>query len=229
MIEILRQRLETLEDRGTFGGKAYPDGIVPFPRTLIGQGFFPGGDGLWRDATPAIRLKEPSPYPFPCSGIMFLGNDFGSLAGFEKLKLHENPPTWRHLRRRIALAGIPGELGFFTNAYLGLRSDRNALEHPVSNPRYRDLCAEFLDFQLECQSPKLIVVLGDRPGGLLEHVLGNVSASLNQLKYASRSGSHIGILKVSHPYSDLNKTAESITREAETLRAAWQRIIRDNR
>jgi len=206
-----------------FEGRAYPDGIVPFPRTLIGQGFFPGGDGLWRDAK---RLKQLSPCPFPRSGIMFLGNDFGSLDGFNKLKLHENPPTWRFLRRRIELAGVSGALGFFTNAYLGLRSDRDALAHPISNPRYRDLCAEFLDFQLQCQSPQLVVVLGDRPSELIEHVLGCVSASLGQLICASRSGNRIGILKVSHPYSDLNKTAESIEGEAETLRAAWQRICK---
>jgi hypothetical protein len=62
-------------------GKPYPDGMAPFLGRLTGQGFFPGGDGLWRDDS---RIKLSSTSPFPIGGIMFRGNDFGTLQTFEK-------------------------------------------------------------------------------------------------------------------------------------------------
>lgn len=74
---------------------------------------------------------------------MFLGRDFGTLETFKTRKVHENPPTWMWLRKRIEHAGLAGSLGFYTNAYLGLRSDRPALADPIDHPGYRALCAEY--------------------------------------------------------------------------------------
>jgi hypothetical protein len=39
---------------------------------------------------------------------MFLGNDFGTVQKFKEHKLHENPPTWWRLRKRLEAARIPG-------------------------------------------------------------------------------------------------------------------------
>lgn len=153
---------------------------------------------------------------------MFLGNDFGSLEGFQRLKLHENPPTWRHLRRRLEHAGIPGQVGFYTNAYLGLRSDRNALADPIQHKRYDEVCADYLAFQLSTQAPKLVVVLGDRPASLLQAVIGFDLGRLVACRAGSYKGRAIRVLVTSHPYSDLGKTDQAKQVEADILRGACE-------
>jgi hypothetical protein len=99
-VESLWDRIRQLEAELRFAGKPYPDGMAPFPGRLTGQGFFPGGDGLWRDDS---RIKLNSTSPFPIGGIMFVGNDFGTLQTFEKtLKTgYENVLTWRNLKKRM--------------------------------------------------------------------------------------------------------------------------------
>jgi hypothetical protein len=59
-----------------------------------------GGDGLWRDDS---RIKLSSTSLFPVGGIMFLGNDFGTLETFKKTLRtgYENVLTWRNLKRRL--------------------------------------------------------------------------------------------------------------------------------
>ena len=225
MIELLRQRLKELEDERRFAGRPYPPGIEPFPRTLVGQGFFPGGDGLWREELPASRLREPSRCPFPTGGIMFLGNDFGSLDGFQRLGLYENPPTWPFLRRRLFLAEISGVLGFYTNAYLGLRTDRDALDNPIECARFEEICAEYLDFQILCQEPRLIVVLGPRPSKLLDRLIPLKPSSV-QLQFGDGGGREVAVLVVSHPYSDLGKSPEELAEDADRLRCGWATATR---
>lgn len=220
MIDTLFTKLKEMEESNRFFGKPYPSGMEPFPRKLIGQGFFPGGDGLWRDDDSA-RIRAPSPYQFPKNGIMFLGNDFGSTLGFSKLKVHENPPTWRHLRARLLNAKIPGELGFYTNAYLGLRNDRNALADPIAHREYDQFCKEFLEFQILTQAPQLIVVLGDRPAGLLHQVVKFPSMSLGEVAQGRVQSLFASVVTVSHPYSDLNKSSIEKQKEGNILAHAW--------
>src|SRR6266576_2133772 len=102
-MQILRNRLLRLEREIRFNGKPYPDGLAPFPGMLAGQGFFPGGDGLWRDDA---HLHDGPLCDFAPGGIMFLGNDFGNLDSFKKLlrKGYENPTTWRNLKLRLSRA-----------------------------------------------------------------------------------------------------------------------------
>ena len=98
-VEALWNKISLLEAELRFAGKPYPDGMAPFLGRLTGQGFFPGGDGLWRDDS---RIKLSSTSRFPVCGIMFLGNDFGTLQTFEKTLRtgYENVLTWRNLKRR---------------------------------------------------------------------------------------------------------------------------------
>lgn len=224
--DMLRERLRAIEDLRFFDGRPYPNGIEPFPRVLVGQGFFPGGDGLWRDEDPSM-LRQPSPYPFPRGGVMFLGNDFGSLSGFQRLKLHENPPTWRNLRRRLERAGISGQVGFYTNAYLGLRSDRDALADPIQHRRYDEVCADFLAFQIATQAPGLIVVLGDRPASLLRTVLNSALTLTGVCWTGVHEGRALRTLVMSHPYSDLGKSDQAKQAEAELLRKACEGLSLD--
>ena len=221
MIEVLFERLREMEASKRFNGSSYPSELVPFPRRLVGQGFFPGGNGLWRSDEPA-KMRAPSTCQFPENGIMFLGNDFGSVFGFSRLKLHENPPTWRHLRVRLRHANIDGEIGFYTNAFLGLRNDRNALAHPINDKQYDQFCGEFLEFQILTQRPKLIVILGERPNTLFRQVVSCNFASVGTVAKASLGSLLTNVITVSHPYSDLNKSDNEKLSEGLILSRAWQ-------
>ena len=220
-VEALFARLAAFEAEGRFGGRAYPEGMEPFPRTLAGQGFFPGGDGLWREDDFAA-LRHPSPYAFPVGGIMFLGNDFGTLKGFQKLKLHENPPTWRWLRQRLQHAKVPGQLGFYTNAYLGLRTDRPALAQPMIDSDYASACAAYLAFQIRTQLPRLIVVLGSRPAGLLGHLVGLQTLPTGKAQQGCFEGRSLWVIQVSHPYSDVGKSPTERAVEGALIGTAWK-------
>ena len=222
-VGVLFDHLKWFEGQRRFDGRPYPEGIEPFPRTLVGQGFFPGGDGLWRDSD-TVALRLPSPYALPVGGIMFLGNDFGYLTSFEKLKAYENPPTWRHLRTRLQEADIPGRLGFYTNAYLGLRSDRSALAQPREHLGYGDLCAEFLAIQLRVQQPNLVVLFGERPAGLLSRVVGLASVPVGGVQHTRHENRPLLVLRVSHPYSDFAKTPARRGAESALLKDAWSKV-----
>jgi hypothetical protein len=177
-IELLRKRIRALESENRFdGNKPYPTDLTKVPGVLLGQGFFPGGDGLWRDR-PESRDHD----NFPSGGIMILGNDFGCLdnpdpksPGFRQCLANgsfENPPTW-NIKETLRRAGLPGNGCFFTNAYLGLRRGTNSKgKSPgLKDPDFRPMCAEFLEYQLGIQRPILIVCLGHEPRRLLASIL----------------------------------------------------------
>lgn len=129
--------------------------MASFLGRLTGQGFFPGGDGLWRGDS---RIKLNSTSPFPVGGIMFLGNDFGTLQTFDKTLRtgYENVLTWRNLKRRLIAAEISGDVGFYTNAVLGLRTDKKALDYLdwSYHPYFCQFCGDFLRLKLEAMRPR---------------------------------------------------------------------------
>jgi hypothetical protein len=102
-VEVLWDKLAEMEGRFSFSDHAYPDGMCAFPFRLQGQGFFPGADGLWRNER---ELSEPTSGAIPRDGVMFFGNDFGTLQSFCRLrgKGFENPPTWKYLKARVLRA-----------------------------------------------------------------------------------------------------------------------------
>src|ERR1700730_15900101 len=155
-VSQLWQRLEAMENELRFGGMAYPEGMCAFPFRLKGQGFFPGGDGLWRNEG---ELSSEGDGALRQGGVVFLGNDFGTLKSYEKLEKRsfENVPTWRHIKLRAASAGISPDFAFFTNAIMGLRVDGTALtQRSWQTMRgFSQFCAEFLDFQLVTLRPRL--------------------------------------------------------------------------
>lgn len=91
-VQVLWDKLSEMEDRLSSGGKAYPDGMCAFPFRLRGQGIFPGGDGLWRCEG---AESEQTSGALPQDGVMFLGNDFGTLESFQRLRTRgfENRPS----------------------------------------------------------------------------------------------------------------------------------------
>jgi hypothetical protein len=202
-------KLESMEQEQRFEGSAYPVGMAPFPFRLKGQGFFPGGDGLWRDEE---HISEASSGSVGHNGIMFLGNDFGTFASYKKLQGngYENVPTWRHIKKRALAAQLPIRSLFFTNTILGLREEGTALTKKSwkKMPRFADFCGEFLRFQLQTIQPRLVVVMGP-----------DARESFDAFGKTSFSGS---VLYTTHPYADFNFSVERLAADVASLREAWQ-------
>ncbi|WP_263379656.1 hypothetical protein [Granulicella paludicola] len=207
----LWERLEAMENDLRFDGKHYPRGMCRFPFRLAGQGFFPGGDGMWRDDGELASQKAGK---IQQGGVLFLGNDFGVLDSYKKLekKGFENVPTWRHIKLRAASAGIPSELTFFTNAIMGLRIDGKALsprswQTMAGVPKF---CEEFLDFQLTTVKPRLTVVMGP-----------HAKDAFDALATKSKAGK---VLYTTHPYADFNFPPARRAADIAELKASWQLV-----
>jgi hypothetical protein len=215
-------RLEAMEGEKRFDGRSYPEGMSCFPFRLKGQGFFPGGDGFWRAES---QLAQVSSGRVVAEGIMFLGNDFGTLKSYEKLRLKsfESPPTWKRVKARVERAGLPSHLTFFTNAVMGLRVDGTALDKRDLNrlPRFKAFCREFLVYQIETLRPKLVVVMGPNPRTTLDSL--DVGKTIVSGKFPKmRIGSQVTTAYFStHPYGDFNFSEVRKTSDASELREAW--------
>lgn len=128
---------------------------------LPGTAFFPGGSGLWR---PRRESRLP---PMPEGGVMVLGQDYYTrigYLGFLDAGDEVNTPTWRTIRGLFSRVGLSEDRCFFTNAWMGLRSDGKATG-PYAGVRDRSFterCASFLNRQIAVQKPQLILVLGNQ-------------------------------------------------------------------
>jgi len=185
--------------------RAYPDGLVEFPFELTGRGFFPGGDGLWREQS---ALHEAATHLYPIDGIMFVGQDFGSVTKYPRPKCpwENNNATWKFLTKRIEKSGIPGESCFFTNSLLGLRKEGSTEgQNPcISNSDYMDICREFLAYQIETIDPRLIVIFRSVPEDsylplLFERTCYKSNSNISRALCVGRKRL---ILQTQHPRSD---------------------------
>jgi hypothetical protein len=207
-VKELWDRLEAIEREMRFGGKSYPKGMCKFPFRLFGQGFFPGGDGLWREDSALGATRDGS---LPIHGVVFLGNDFGTLVSYNRLRSvgFENVPTWRHIKARVRHAEIPCEKTFFTNAILGLREEGSALGKNSwqSIPEFARFCGEFLRFQLETLAPRLVVVLGPHARRSFDTLTTKTPAK---------------VLYTTHPYADFGLSKDRLNEEIQALAKAWR-------
>ena len=155
-VERLSEKLPSVEP--------YPDGVVPVPGRLPGTAFFPGGAGLWMPdggGDPATDLP-----PMPTGGVMVLGHDFYSEAGFARFVARRGEstrgPTWRNLLSLLGRAGVSPERCFFTNAYMGLRAgSANTGRFPgARDGGFVERCRAFLAEQLRAQMPGVVLTLG---------------------------------------------------------------------
>lgn len=138
----------------------YPTGVVGVPEPIPGLAFFPGGYGLWDTSA-----GRPLP-PMPVGGVMVIGHDFHSVAGYEASRLAGGErltlPTWGNLLRLFDAAGVPPERCFFTNLYMGLRAGV-ATTGPfpgAADTTFVAHCRVFLAEQLRVQRPALVLSLG---------------------------------------------------------------------
>ena len=203
----LWDRLDLMEREMRFDGRPYPKGMCKFPFKLSGQGFFPGGDGLWREDSALCAVRNGF---LPTGGVVFVGNDFGTITSYKKLSraTFENVPTWRHIKARVRDAGIPGDKAFFTNAVMGLREEGTALDKKCwrTIPSFSQFCGDFLRFQLELLAPRLVVVMGP------------ARESFDALAGASPGR----VLYTTHPYADFGLSRERLKEEIATLAEAWK-------
>jgi uracil-DNA glycosylase len=138
----------------------YPSGVVPVPNpTIAGTGFYPGAAGLY------LEERDPAGVDFPFGGVMVLGHNFDSEAGFDasvrrgREKLTGG--TWGTLSRLLRDAAIPCEQCFFTNAFMGLCRGDDSLDYRGRrHAAFRSACRSFLREQIGVQRPCLILTLG---------------------------------------------------------------------
>lgn len=131
--------------------------VRPIPGRIPGTAFFPGGSGL--------HLDGPAVAEFPLGGVMILGHNFDSVAGFqasfERGREDVQKGTWGALLQLPKHAEIPVEACFFTNAFLGLcEGDDNKKYLGRGNLDFRAACLRFLKAQIETQLPRFILTLG---------------------------------------------------------------------
>lgn len=96
---------------------------------------------------------------------MVIGQDYYTKAGylqFLRTGQELNTQTWRELRKFFAEAHLAEDRCFFTNAWMGLRSEGRTTGR-YAGARDRDFtrrCAEFLEHQIAVQRPRVIIGLG---------------------------------------------------------------------
>lgn len=227
-IQKLWSRIEELENQGRFSGEPYPSCITKFPYHLTGRGFFPGGDGIWRDLD---HISEPATLPFPQKGVMILGQDFGTL---DKYPLRSRPYElnslliWKYIVPRLCNADIQLDICFFTNGLLGLKKEgSNDGKNPgLLDHRFLEMCQEFLQYQIEVQDPKLVIIFDS----LDQRVYSPIC---NRKKYLSQNpriftsvacGTERVFVLTQHPRSDcgvINKNKQNYNDRCKTLSQGW--------
>lgn len=168
----------------------YPSNVLPVPEPISGTAFFPGGFGMWN---PTGTHLLP---PFPLGGVMILGQDFdtkaGYLASFKRAAESLKGPTWRNLIKLLSEIGLAPSDCFFTNAFMGLRAvDKNTGPFPGgSDSAFVAHCRRFLVHQLLVQRPSLILTLGIPAAGILATMSPELKpwAAGNTLKHLDEIG-----------------------------------------
>ncbi len=141
--------------------------MVPVPERLSGTAFFPGGMGLWHTSSAGV------PPPMPVGGVMVLGHDFYSEAGYRRFLANRGEstkgPTWRNLLALLDRVAVGPEQCFFTNAYMGLRAgSQNTGRFPGARDHgFVERCRMFLGAQIRAQKPRLIITLGSHVPAVL--------------------------------------------------------------
>ncbi|GAC1524433.1 MAG: hypothetical protein NVS2B3_19820 [Vulcanimicrobiaceae bacterium] len=128
--------------------------FTPTSAFVFGTAFFPVGAGLWR---PELGLSE-RPIAFVAHVFDDASYRFALGPGCGDERIAGNR-TWLGLRRVLALAEVPIEACFLTNALVGVKVGA-ATGAVRAGTRYRAQCAAYLRRQIEIVRPRLVVTLG---------------------------------------------------------------------
>jgi hypothetical protein len=234
-LSSLRTELARVEHLRLFDGNEYPDPLTVFPWPLSGRGFFPGGDGLWRDPTPS-GITGPATIPFPVNGVMFVGQDFGTVDKYPPQSRpweQDNVATWKFLVKRIIGSGLPGSECFFTNALLGLRKKGSTIgqNECVSIPLYAEICRKFLAYQIQVQNPRMIVLFASVNKSIYSSVISRSYTldTLNKVSTINCFGRERIVFVTQHPSSDhgvISRSPSNYKARCNVLSEGWQRASR---
>lgn len=137
----------------------YPPGTEAVRARLRGTAFFPGGSGLWRPhSTPELPAM-------PYGMVMVVGQDFDTAKHHAKMlpKGDEvSGRTWSRLLALLEAADFTAPPCFFTNAWMGLRSEGDPTGPYIGGKdrAFTRRCAAFLERQIAVQRPRVIASLG---------------------------------------------------------------------
>ena len=174
LVEVVNRLLTRMDE--LVPAALYPDQVIRTPPDRIpGTAFFPGGSGLY------LEDRDPGAAEFPFRGVMVLGHNFDSEAGFQRSleqgKEKLTSGTWRSLIGLLRAADVPLEACFFTNAFMGLCEGSNSFDYRGrDDQQFRAACLELLVAQIELQRPRLIVTLGLHVPPLLASISPGLSA-----------------------------------------------------
>ena len=192
-------------------------------------GFFPLGSGNF---TLKSKIAEAEIYEY---GVMFLGNDFGTISYFNNIKnlSEENNKTIQTLKKLDPKL----ESAFFTNFFLGLRDDishqgmTNTKKTVKFRPEFEEMCYNFFLVQLEIINPNLVFCLGKEVGKILSkksNLFSNFNLENSTFKELFEKDKHLvetddavlgkrRFILIPHPsYAHLNwnkKIKETISKE----------------
>lgn len=133
----------------------YPENVVEIPQMIGITAFYPGGPGLWLEGK---SDKWPD--------IMVVGQDFSTADYYEKMRagyLRDlDCPTWKNLLLLFKKTNINPCNCFFTNAFMGLRKEGSITGEfsGMKDKAFTRRNIEYLKYQIEAVSPKVIIVLG---------------------------------------------------------------------
>lgn len=189
----MNQNVQTIEDLFALLDQFqdYPSGVLPTPTILPSTGFFPGSLGLW-NPQPADTAHHP-----PVGGIMVVGHNFDSEAGFERSSIRSGEnmkgPTWRNLLTFLQSVDIAPERCFFTNVYVGLVAGNGAVgAFPgASDHDFVQWCQRFLLLQFQLMQPRLVLSLGVYAPRFLARLSPELNRSwsrMRQFKTADEQG-----------------------------------------
>ena len=129
----------------------------------LDYGFFPLGSGILTENSKKDIAKIDN-----CK-IMVLGNDFGTreyLKNIKNNKEKETSPTIRNLIQNTGL-GLNTETTFFTNLFMGLRSEGKMTGKKKLTTEFKKVCFDFLQIQLKLINPRIVICLGTEVGQAL--------------------------------------------------------------
>lgn len=134
-------------------------GFVNARKQIAGLGFFPGGQGLWKEPGSSLPVDTGE------KPILVLGNNFGTASYLDDLNFEESRShgTWMGLIALFKSAGVPLHRCFFTNAYpallLGVKNVSRICPKKL-DPSFIERCQVFLHSQIHAMQPRLILTLG---------------------------------------------------------------------
>ncbi len=212
--ELLWQKMSS-----TFPSSSFPEGVVKVPQAIQGTAFFPGGYGVW--------LEENLRPPFPVGQIMVVGQDFNSVAAYDRARKAKTEVkisrTWRALIGILDASGISRDRCFFTNIYMGLREEEKETGRfpGAKDKEFVHRCVEFFKLQLEVARPKLILTLGLEPLRVLAANLFHFAAPKTltecvEIYSASLEHGDATVVALTHPsFYDVNVRTRRFGKFAE--------------